>query len=288
MNLPPPIEKRISLPWGKLTAKVWGQAQGALPIVALHGWLDNANSFDPLIPLLNYPGQIVALDLAGHGLSDHRPNGGVYHFVDGVTDLIDAVHALGYAKCILMGHSLGSALSSFVTAYLPEVIAAAVFIEALGPFVAPPENYPDQFRKYLAARLALETKSKPLYPTKDRAIEVRLTVGDMQRKSVQILCDRGLTAQGSGFTWRSDPRLRLPSPLRLTEPNVIATLSEIRCPSLLIRGKQGLAIPSDILSGRKVAIKNLRELVVAGGHHLHMDNPEIIVEPLRHFLKLTP
>jgi len=50
----------------RLHAKQWGDPEG-IPTIALHGWLDNANTFDrlaPRIPELN----LVALDFAGDGL----------------------------------------------------------------------------------------------------------------------------------------------------------------------------------------------------------------------------
>ena len=79
-----PREIKLQLPNLKLTAKQWGPESGK-PLLALHGWLDNAASFDglaPLLPELN----IVALDLPGHGLSEHKPAGSVYHFIDAVSD----------------------------------------------------------------------------------------------------------------------------------------------------------------------------------------------------------
>lgn len=63
-----------------LKAKVWGPPDG-LPVFALHGWLDNAGSFDTLIPLLPKNLRIVAVDTAGHGLSDPFPPDIAYNFV---------------------------------------------------------------------------------------------------------------------------------------------------------------------------------------------------------------
>ena len=39
----------------------------------LHGHLDNAHSFLPLLTKLPDSYRYLALDLPGHGLSDHRP-----------------------------------------------------------------------------------------------------------------------------------------------------------------------------------------------------------------------
>jgi len=73
-------EIQIELPYLKLAAKQWGNPAG-MPVLAIHGWLDNAGTFDhiaPLLPDLN----LVAIDLPGHGLSEHRPMGTNYHFID--------------------------------------------------------------------------------------------------------------------------------------------------------------------------------------------------------------
>lgn len=60
-------EIRLNLGHIELAAHLFGPADG-IPVIALHGWLDNANSFARLAPRLKGL-RIVALDLAGHGYS---------------------------------------------------------------------------------------------------------------------------------------------------------------------------------------------------------------------------
>lgn len=45
-------------------AKVWGKPNDH-PILALHGWQDNAGTFDKLIPLLPTDLYVVCLDFCG-------------------------------------------------------------------------------------------------------------------------------------------------------------------------------------------------------------------------------
>ena len=47
-------EVSIPVPWGVIAGREWGSPAG-LPWIALHGWLDNAGTFDTLAPL--FPAQ---------------------------------------------------------------------------------------------------------------------------------------------------------------------------------------------------------------------------------------
>jgi len=46
------------------SAKIWGPEDG-IPVLALHGWQDNAGTYDTLAPLLPNTIRLVCLDFCG-------------------------------------------------------------------------------------------------------------------------------------------------------------------------------------------------------------------------------
>merc|ERR1712066_264953 len=73
----------FELPMGTIAGKVWGS--GPHPILAVHGWLDNCGSFDPIIPRLPLDKfHVIAVDLPGHGFSQKHPPGMSYTITDGL------------------------------------------------------------------------------------------------------------------------------------------------------------------------------------------------------------
>ncbi len=100
---------------------VFGQTLAALswdgegePVLALHGWLDNAASYIPLASQWQRP--MVALDFSGHGHSDHRPDGVVTHLVDHVRDVLAVADQLGWQRFTLVGHSMGAGIACLFAA----------------------------------------------------------------------------------------------------------------------------------------------------------------------------
>ena len=83
------IEHRFDNHGISLAAVEWGDPDG-LPVIALHGWLDNAASFAPLAARLEGV-RLIALDLAGHGLSDHPSPDNTYHISTDVAAVHPAV-----------------------------------------------------------------------------------------------------------------------------------------------------------------------------------------------------
>lgn len=267
----------------RLAARARG-APDAPPVLALHGWLDNAGTFERLAPCLTGL-RIVALDLPGHGHSDHRPPGCRYHFTDYVDDVLAAADALGWERFSLLGHSLGGAVAAVVAAVRPQRIERLALIEAIGPLSLEPAA---AVRQLDHALTRAEQASRParVYPGIDQAIEARQAAGDLSMEAARHLVDRGSIAADDGIRWRSDPRLRLPSPFRFSEEQVLAFLGAIEAPTLLVAADDGL-LPE--LHGnatrRCAAVSNLRVEQLPGRHHLHLEDPAPVAGVVGPFLR---
>ena len=130
--------------------------ENGLGVLALHGWLDNANSFAPLAQSLGPQYRLVAVDLPGHGRSDHRTAGASYAFADWVAPVVGLVDALGWEKFILMGHSMGAGIATLVAGTFPERLRALILLEGLGPLTTLPEKSPAQLARHVRNRLEQE------------------------------------------------------------------------------------------------------------------------------------
>ncbi len=165
-------EVRLSLPHIELAAHLFGPEDG-LPVIALHGWLDNANSFARLAPKLKGL-RIIALDMAGHGHSGHRPNGAGYALWDYAHDVLQVAEQLGWKRFGLLGHSMGAIVSLVLAGSLPERISHLALIDGVIPPTDKGENAAERMGMALQAQLDLREKRKPVYNTLDRAIEARM------------------------------------------------------------------------------------------------------------------
>ncbi|AZE34824.1 Hydrolase, alpha/beta fold family [Pseudomonas chlororaphis subsp. aureofaciens] len=260
-------EVRLSLPHIELAAHLFGPEDG-LPVIALHGWLDNANSFARLAPRLRGL-RIVALDMAGHGHSGHRPLGASYALWDYVYDVLQVAEQLGWKRFGLLGHSLGAIVSLVLAGSLPERVSHLALIDGVIPPTATGENAAERMGMALQAQLDLREKRKPVYATLDRAIEVRMKgMVAVSREAAELLAQRGLMPVPGGYTWRSDSRLTLASPLRLTQEQAMTFVQRLSCPTHLVVAADGmLAKHPELLERLPFSRERL-----PGGHHLHLND----------------
>lgn len=280
-----PQEIRIQTPYYQITARAWGPENGR-KVLAVHGWLDNAASFDLIAPLL--PGlRLVAIDMPGHGRSSHRAPGVAYHFVDYVADVIAAADGLGWERFSFISHSLGAGVSSFVSAIQPERIEQLIMIEGIGPYSAEATKAPEVLAASINQMSKLSSRRAPVYPNLEMMIKARVQVGDLGEAAAKRLVERNSRRCEGGYSWTTDPRLTVGSPLYLTEQQVLAHLRAIQAPCLLVNADKGNIASRAGIEHRYAAMGNLQIKTLPGGHHLHMENPAPVAKQIQAFLNTS-
>lgn len=267
---------------GTLTGLRWGSTHD-LPVLALHGWLDNAASFAPLAACLGGV-QIFAIDLPGHGKSDHRPPGTRYHLMDYVPAVLEVADALGFNRILIMGHSLGAAIAGLAAVAAPERVRAVILIEGLGPVSEPESKLPGRLRDSVAGYARVLKRAAPVYPDIETLVSSRARISAMSEASARLLIERNVNHHDDGYRWCSDSRLRLDSPAFLTEPQVLACLKAIAQPIQVLLGNDGMLTKRETLSPRLEALSSADVRWFDGAHHLHMDHPEVIAAAAADFL----
>ena len=275
-----PREVTIDTPYGRLTGLRGGTGT---PVLALHGWLDNAASWIPLAEHLQGI-DLVALDLPGHGTSPHLPVGAEYSLAGTVHTVLDAADALGWDRFAVLGHSMGAAIGTILSAAAPERVARFLSIEALGALADREDRTADRLREAVAARRALAGKSLRVFPDRDTAIRARMQANGLSEPVARLLVERGTRAVPGGFEWSSDPRLTVATPLRMTEGQVRDLIAHIECPVRVLFADPAQPYLPDALRRERAACLPRGDVVVMpGGHHLHMEDPRAVAQAIGTF-----
>jgi len=103
----------IPVPWGSVRAQIFGEiTPNKTPILTVHGYLDNSNSFKPLAAhICRDEYYIISMDLPGHGLSSGLPLGIPYTPKLFLNSIRRVVKYFELEKFIFMTHSYGTTMA---------------------------------------------------------------------------------------------------------------------------------------------------------------------------------
>ncbi|GAA0901222.1 alpha/beta hydrolase [Luteibacter anthropi] len=270
-------ELRFEIPGLELAGLTWGQPD-APPLLLVHGWLDNAASFSLLAPWLADRFHVIALDLPGHGHSQHLPPGSVYQHVDYVRALLAAVDKLALPRFHLLGHSLGAGVATMLAIAAPERVRALALIEGLGPLGDDGSRTLERFREGLASA---NGNNRPLrvFASIEEAARARAIASGLDATLARPIVERGLRQVIGGHSWRSDPRLSRPTAIRLAETQVMSLLLGLGVPtSLLLALPHAPYLEPEAMQVRIDCVDDIRVTHMDGGHHLHLEHPQAVAD----------
>lgn len=264
-------ERQFRVGGQRFAAQEWGEP-GARPVLALHGWLDNSASFQRLAPLLANT-HLLALDLAGHGRSDHRPGSGPYNIWEDVGEVFAIADQMGWPQFSILGHSRGGIIGILAAGTFPERVDRLSLIEALWPETHRLDDAPRQLARSILETRALAHKEMTLYPDKALAVRARERgMFPLSHEAALALTERGLKSVPGGYRWSSDQRLLAPSALKMTEAHLKAFLDRAEAPMQMVLGEEGIPkLFGHYREALDLFPSGLGLTTLPGGHHLHME-----------------
>jgi len=273
------VERVFTLAGGReICAQVW-EKPGAPIFLALHGWLDNSASFSRLAPLLN--STVIALDLAGHGLSYHRQAEAPYHLWDDLIDLEEIVEQLGGVEIGLLGHSRGAIICALYAAIMPERCQQILLIDGLVPEPVSSDKFPAQLRKAMLEFKRHATRTFPVYDSVEAAAKIRHQgMFPLSEMAANAIVTRGTKPVEGGVSWRVDPKLLAPSMIKLTSEQISALIADIHVPAALVLASEGMPKLFPFFAKNLQTFSNIEMVNLVGSHHLHLEDEVVQVAAL--------
>jgi pimeloyl-ACP methyl ester carboxylesterase len=256
----------------------------------LHGWLDNAATFQFVVDAFENDWHVIAPDLRGHGGSHfgHEP----YFFMQHIADLDSLLEHYSPSQPVrLIGHSLGANVSSIYAGSRPERVNCFVNIEGMAPAPRYMDSGPDKVIGQWLTRLRAGPKNR-VYA--DRAeLAARLCQANPRLTSVRagFLAEEFSRMRADGrVEFAIDPHQYVPSPTFGHRLVVEACWSRIEAPVLLITGSESYMLNQfdddpEIFRQRVALLQRGEHVNIGGaGHNLHHEVPEQVAALAEEFM----
>jgi len=227
--------------------------EGDDPIVLIHGFGGDMNSWLFNQPVLAANRRVIAVDLPGHGQSEKRvPEGGVPALAEIVLGLLDQ---LGVARAHFAGHSLGGVVAALCALKRPEGTASLTLVASGG---LGEEIDTDYISSFIAANRRKEIKPLLSRLFADAALVGREMINDVLKYKRLEGVEAALRAIESA-TFRDGRQ----------SGTVVAPLKGLEVPIQVIWGDQDRIIP--VAHAHALGDKAQVHVIEGAGHMVHME-----------------
>ncbi|HEY8758425.1 MAG TPA: alpha/beta hydrolase [Candidatus Limnocylindria bacterium] len=269
-----PVSHAVRGPEGTLACWEWpGGEPGAL---LLHGIGNYGRVWDFVAGAVAGRLRLVAPDARGHGASV-TPAGG-YAPEDFVADALSVMDALGLARPVVVGHSMGGAHALVLAVLHPEKVRALVLVD-VGPEIGReggdrarrlslgrPDRFADEAAALEYLYLTSPGYSDAVYANRIAHVFARDTDG--------------------GLVWRSskDALTRiLGGPDRRDE--AWRALGALAIPVLVVRGTRSESLRAETYARMLATIPDARGLELDAGHNVQLDQPRELADGIVAFAR---
>ncbi|HBE91870.1 MAG TPA: alpha/beta hydrolase [Gammaproteobacteria bacterium] len=264
-----PDALKVEVAGAELNLLVWGE-QDKPALLFIHGGAAHAGWWRFIAPFFLPDHRCVAVDLSGHGYSEHREYYPPGIWADEILELID-MGGIFSSRPIIIGHSMGGLTGIRVAAEAD--IPGLIIVDAA---VRPPENPPHQrVRRNILGRSRLYS-SKQDAVGRFRLIPPQPTINP---EIVDFIADSSVRQVVDGWAWLFDPNaFRQLKPVSLFEQ-----LERVTCSVALLRGELSRILDSEAAVKMCGAFGGTATLVdiPQAYHHIMIDQPLELVSVIR-------
>jgi pimeloyl-ACP methyl ester carboxylesterase len=263
-----PERRTVVVAGARIASLVWGEP-GRPTLVLVHGGAAHAAWWRVVAPSFLPAYRVVAVDLSGHGDSDHRERYAFPGWVDEVLAVAEVASA--GAPCVLVGHSMGGVVTA---------MAAAATDALAGSLVADTPLRGPELEEVGAAEAAFSVAKRYRTEGEARARFRILPEQPVEHPALvaQVAAD-SVRHDGEAWTWKFDRRV-FATPAAGRPPDLGVTLAAARVPVGAVVGERS-AIVGDEDRTRLRWLTEARPAlgyheVAAGHHHLMFDRPRAL------------
>ena len=271
----PVTDEHVEVDGARIHYLAWGEP-GERGIVFVHGGAAHAHWWTHVAATFAGQYRVAALDLSGHGDSDHRP---AYSLEQWSAEVMAVAADAGIAgPPVLVGHSMGGFVAIATAALHSDELAGVIVLDS-------PVAEVDGEVGAAQARQAFGVKR--VYPSAEEALGRFRTVPPQDHYLPYVLrhvAERSLQRVEGGWSWKFDHDLfsAFTAPVRMV---ALPYLSRVRCRFALLRAELGLVTPDIGASmyeqlGRTAPVVELPEM----GHHGMLDQPLTVITAVRTLL----
>uniref|UniRef100_A0A8C6HE65 Serine hydrolase-like n=1 Tax=Mus spicilegus TaxID=10103 RepID=A0A8C6HE65_MUSSI len=296
-------ELKLAVPWGHIALKVWGSQKNP-PVLCLHGWLDNANSFDRLIPLLPQDFCYMAMDFGGHGLSSHYNPGLPYYQQNFVSEVRRVATAFKWNQFNLLGHSFGGCVGGTFACMFPEMVDKLILLDSTPFFLDSNEmeNILTYRRRNIEHTLQVEASQKKSL----RAVSPEEMLqgflnnnSHLDKDCGELILQRGTTKVDAGLVLNRDRRISWPENSFdfISKEMFVHSAKSLQASVLMIKALQGYYDVRRVNDADKAPMhfmvdtlrstlkERFRFVEVPGNHYIHMNKPQLVAGVISPFLQ---
>lgn len=265
------ISHFVSVDGRRIHYQQYNSGDVAKPVLLfVHGMWAHLHWWDHIVPFFLDRFRVLAMDLGGMGDSEARQDYTPHGFAE---EIIAVLEDTGTAPATVVAHSFGATPTVFACGLRPDLIARAVIVDSRLNIPTAPTAVPDK---------SDQLTSKRVYKDPAEAVSRYRLIppgGTVPPDILRHVASHGLKQVSGGWVWKFD--LAIDPQLFHLPPGVIPP--GIMTPIDYIFGENSRSVSRShaVAIGEYLSNCGLPVGLPGAGHHIMLEQPELLVAALR-------